>query len=116
MPLGTQRWIHTDEPRRQEHAAHGDVLQIAVQCHLEGPEATVELEQHFKKKKAQANNAESCAGVSHISAGVHPRYQMLRGKISASDTRARQDPLQVKGRRRVTAIADSVLPIKLIPF
>lgn len=53
MPLGTQRWIHTDEPRRQEHAAHGDVLQIAVQCHLEVPEATVELEQHFEEKKKE---------------------------------------------------------------
>lgn len=75
----------------------------------------VELVQHFKKK-AQANNAESCAGVRHISADVHPRYQMLRGKISASDTRTHRDPLQVKGRQRVTAIADFVLPIKLTPF
>lgn len=77
MPLRTQQRIHTDEPQRHSITAASDILQIVVQCHLGEPEATEESE----KPSGNMPNAMSCAGVTHISAGVHSGYQMLKGDI-----------------------------------
>lgn len=83
MPLRTQQWIQADTPQRQQRGitVQGDISQTAAQCHLEVPQATVRGSEGRNKTREKQPKVGSCAGVTHISAGVLSGYQMVRGDI-----------------------------------
>lgn len=90
MPLRTQR-IHN----RQKHsiALHSSILQIAVQCHLEVPGATVER----PKFSASRYRLYFCRCAF--------RVVVVERGICVSNKRSHSDPLQVRRRQHVSAIA-----------
>lgn len=87
--------------------------QTAAQCHLEEPRAT------WRENKTEGEKQpkfESHAGVTHISAGVHSGYQMVRGDICLEHMRTLWSSPGEKGGNMSLWLLILFLPTYLIPY
>lgn len=112
MPLRTQQWIQHRRATKTEARHHRSErrfhkqLRSAIQRRL----GQQWRRRGKKTEREKQPKVESPAQVSPTFLQVCIRGIRWQEVISVSDTCTRSDPLQVKRRQHVTAIADSVLP------
>lgn len=78
MPLRTQQWIQTGKATKTEAQYHCSRRRFTNRCAVPSRGASGNS---GTKTEGKQLKVESRAGVTHISAGVHSGYQMVRGDI-----------------------------------
>lgn len=113
MPLRTQQWIQ--KPQRQERGAsvHSNISTNSCAVPSRGASGNMERERNWRGKQPKV---ETRAGVTHISAGVHSGYQMVRGDICLEHMHTLWSSPGEKGGNVLLWLLILFLPTYLIPY